>query len=79
MASLGQALAEARSLAGQFAANDVDAVRAIKRILRAGVSLPMAEAMRLEREAFPELWAGAAHRLASAGFVARRNHRAHPA
>ncbi|HMK08822.1 MAG TPA: enoyl-CoA hydratase/isomerase family protein [Anaerolineales bacterium] len=79
VAALGGALAEARSLAKQFAANDLEAVGTVKRILRAGVSLPLAEAARLEREAFPDLWAGAAHRLASAAFVARRNHRPHPA
>jgi enoyl-CoA hydratase len=77
--TLGQSLAEARSLARQFSANDLEAVRTVKRILRAGVSLPMAEAFRIEREAFPDLWAGAAHRLASSAFVARRNHRPHPA
>jgi enoyl-CoA hydratase len=79
VAALGQALAEASSLARLFAANDPEAVRTIKRVLRAGVNLPMSEALRLEREAFPDLWAGAAHRLASAAFVARRNHRPQPA
>jgi enoyl-CoA hydratase/carnithine racemase len=79
VSGLGQALADARSLAKQFTANDPEAVRTIKRILRAGLTLTKAEALRLERETFPDLWAGAAHRLASAAFVTRRNHRPLPA
>jgi enoyl-CoA hydratase len=79
VAALGQALSEARSLARQMAAHDPAAVRTVKRVLRAGLAMPMAEALRLEREAFPDLWAGAAHRLASATFVASRNHRPRPA
>ena len=78
VAALGQALAEARSLASHFASHDPEAVRTIKRILRAGVSLPIAEALHLERELFADLWAGAAHREASAAFVASRNHRPRP-
>ncbi|HLE23051.1 MAG TPA: enoyl-CoA hydratase/isomerase family protein [Anaerolineales bacterium] len=75
----GQSLAEARAIAQLFAAQDPAAVRAAKRIARAGSSLPPAEAFRLEREVFPELWAAAAHREASSAFVARRNHRPRPA
>jgi enoyl-CoA hydratase len=75
----GQALAEAVSLAQEFAANDAQAVRAVKRIARAGIQLPTSEAMRLERESFPDLWAAPAHLQASAAFVAKRNHRPRPA
>jgi enoyl-CoA hydratase/carnithine racemase len=70
----GEALAEARRLAQQFAAHDPQAVRAVKRIARAGVSLPPEEAFALERGLFPDLWAAAPHREASSAFVARRNH-----
>ena len=73
----GQALAEARGLAWLFAAHDPAAVKAAKQVARAGARLPPAEAFRLEREVFPELWAAAAHREASSVFVARRNHRPH--
>jgi len=58
-----------------FAANDPQAMRTVKRIVRAGASLPAADALRLERELFPDLWAAVPHRDASSAFVARRNHR----
>jgi enoyl-CoA hydratase/carnithine racemase len=57
IAPKGEALAEARAMARLFAWHDSQAVRAIKRIVRAGASLPPAQAMRLERETFPDLWA----------------------
>jgi enoyl-CoA hydratase len=78
-AARGQALLEARALAELLAANDIGAVRVAKSIIRAGVSLPPAEAARLERDLFADLWAAEAHREASAAFVARRNHRPRPA
>jgi enoyl-CoA hydratase/carnithine racemase len=70
----GQALAEAVGLAQEFAANDPQTVRAVKRIAQAAIRLDPAEAMRHEREAFPDLWAAPAHLRASAAFVAKRNH-----
>lgn len=79
IAPRGEALAEARSMARLFASHDSQAVRAIKRIVRAGASLPPPQAMRLEREAFPDLWAAPPHLEASAAFVARMNHRPRPA
>jgi enoyl-CoA hydratase/carnithine racemase len=74
----GQALAEARAIATSFSANDPEAVKAAKRIAVAGIGHPPAEAQQIERRLFPDLWAGDAHRAASADFVARRNHRPHP-
>jgi enoyl-CoA hydratase len=68
----GQALDEARALAEALVARDPAAVRAVKRLLRAGLTLPYPEAMQSEREEFPDRWASAAHRAASAAFVARR-------
>ncbi len=75
----GEAIAEALNLAQDFAANDASTVRAVKRITRAASQLPPAEAMRIERETFPDLWAAPAHLKASAAFVARRNHHPRPA
>jgi enoyl-CoA hydratase len=75
----GEALTEARSMARLFASHAPQAVRAIKRIVRAGASLPLPQAIRLEREAFPDLWAAPPHLEASAAFLASRNHRPHPA
>ena len=74
----GQSLAEAQAIARSFGANDLEAVKAAKRIALAGIGNPPAEAQRIERGLFPDLWAGDAHRAASADFVARRNHRPHP-
>ncbi|HSB89960.1 MAG TPA: enoyl-CoA hydratase/isomerase family protein [Anaerolineales bacterium] len=71
----GQALDEAEALAGAITANDPAAVRAVKRFLRGGLTLPAAEAAAAERAEFPDLWAAPAHLEASASFVARRNHK----
>jgi enoyl-CoA hydratase len=79
VAPQGQALAEARSLARSFAESDRQAVVVAKRLAQAGARLPVDEARLIEREAFPDLWAAAAHREASATFVASRNHRPRPA
>jgi enoyl-CoA hydratase len=68
----GQALDEARALAEALVARDTDAVQAVKRLLRAGLTLPFTEAMQTERDEFPDRWASQAHRAASAAFVARR-------
>ncbi len=75
----GGAITEAINLAQDFAANDAQTVQAVKRIARAASQLPPAEAMRVERETFPDLWAAPAHLEASAAFVAKRNHRPRPA
>jgi enoyl-CoA hydratase len=71
----GRSLEHALALAQTIAASDADAVRAVKRLLRAGLTLPSREAAIAERGEFPDLWAAPAHLEASAGFVARRNHK----
>ncbi len=75
----GAALAEATTLAHELRDRDPQAVAAVKRLLRAGVSLSPDQAMRAERGEFPDLWASPAHLTASAEFVARRNHKPRPA
>jgi len=52
----GEALAEAMELAGSFGRNPPQAVRAAKRLLRAGLTLPREQALQAEREEFPPLW-----------------------
>jgi len=68
----GEALAESRDLAQTIAGHDPGAVRAIKRMLRAGRTLDPSSAAAAERKEFPELWAAEAHLEASAGFVERK-------
>jgi enoyl-CoA hydratase len=71
----GEALSEAKQLAYDFAQNDRAAVRAIKRFLRAGVTLPSDQAEAAEKRAFPYLWAAPAHLEASKRFVSRKKRR----
>ena len=71
----GKSLEHALALAKTIAAGDPNAVRAVKRLLRAGLTLPPREAAIAERGEFPDLWAAPAHLEASASFVARRNHK----
>jgi len=75
----GQALDEARALAEALTARDTDTVRAVKRLLRGGLTLPLADALRAERKEFPDRWASEAHRAASDAFVSRREPRPRPA
>ena len=71
----GRSLEHALALAQTIAACDANAVRAVKRLLRAGMILPSGEAAMAERGEFPDLWAAPAHLEASASLVARRNHK----
>lgn len=71
----GAALESAMELADGFVRQDPQAVRAIKRLVRAGIELPAGQAAAAERAEFPDLWAAPAHLEASARFVARKNHR----
>jgi len=71
----GQALAEALQLAKSFVERAATAVRAVKELLRAGISLPAEDAAMTERSLFPDLWAASEHLQASASFVARKNHK----
>jgi enoyl-CoA hydratase/carnithine racemase len=68
----GGAMPAARSLAEAVADADPNVVRAIKRLLRAGVQLPPDEALELERSLFPSLWAADAHVQAMRAFATRR-------
>jgi len=70
-----QALAEALQLAKSFVERAATAVRAVKELLRAGISLPAEDAAMTERSLFPDLWAASEHLQASASFVARKNHK----
>ena len=71
----GQALKGALELATSITRNDSSAVQAIKRILRAGLTLPSAEAAAAERSELPDLWAAPAHLKASERFVSRKKQR----
>lgn len=71
----GTALTEAMAMARAFASRDPAAVKAVKRLLLAGVSTPTSPAFAAERAEFPALWASPAHLEASASFVARKNHK----
>ncbi len=67
----GAALPAAQALATEFAAADPTTVRAVKRLLQAGWTLPYPDALAAERALFPGLWAAEAHVRAVAGFVER--------
>lgn len=71
----GQALKGAMELAASFTQQDPSAVRAVKRILRAGLMLSPAEAAAAERHELPNLWTAPAHLEASNRFVSRKNNR----
>jgi enoyl-CoA hydratase/carnithine racemase len=62
-------------LAESIARHDPAAVRAIKRLLRAGLSQTATDAALAERTEFPALWAARPHLEASDRFVERKNHR----
>jgi enoyl-CoA hydratase/carnithine racemase len=68
----GQALEGALELAASFTRHDQSAVQAIKRILRAGLTLSPAEAAVAERNELPDLWTAPAHLEASERFVSRK-------
>ncbi len=71
----GEALAEATLLAEDIAAHDPEAVRSVKQLLRAGLTLAPEQALEEERSLFPALWAAPAHLEASTRFVSRKNGR----
>ncbi|MBK8030295.1 MAG: enoyl-CoA hydratase/isomerase family protein [Chloroflexi bacterium] len=58
VAPAGQALSAALELAGEIAAQDADAVRALKTLLQAGLNQPYETALMTERSLFPPLWEG---------------------
>ncbi len=71
----GKALEEALALAEEIAAQPPQTVRAIKAVLRAGVTLPPALAAAEEHRLFPLLWAAEAHLQAVQSFLRRTSTR----
>jgi enoyl-CoA hydratase len=69
LAPSGEALPAALELARQLASQPVQAVRAIKRLLRAGLALQPSGAAAFEQAEFPALWAGEAHQQAVRRFL----------
>jgi len=70
-----QSYIAAVELAESIARHDLESVRAIKRLLRAGLTQPAADAALAEQAEFPPLWAARPHLEASERFVERKNHR----
>ncbi|MDX1995403.1 MAG: enoyl-CoA hydratase/isomerase family protein [bacterium] len=68
----GAALEHAVEMAEKIAAQPPDVVRAIKALLQAGLTQPYEDALRLERDLFPPLWAAEAHLQAVENFLNRR-------
>jgi enoyl-CoA hydratase len=66
----GQALAAAREMAYQIASLDRTVVRAIKALLRDGLSLTSIDAQRAEQAHFAPLWEGATHQRSLDDFLA---------
>jgi enoyl-CoA hydratase/carnithine racemase len=69
MTPVGQALAEAKKLASEMAANPPAAVQAAKRALRNGLIQSLEQALMSEREEFPALWDTDFRRKAVARFL----------
>jgi enoyl-CoA hydratase len=69
----GRALEAALELAREIAVQPLNAVRAIKRLLRAGLMLPGQSAARVELDEFPTLWASEEHLQAMKDFLERKS------
>ena len=63
---------QAVELARSISKNPPEAVRAIKRLLRAGISMPPATAEGIEQAEFPPLWASETHLDAVRSWLQRR-------
>lgn len=70
----GRAFENAIELAHSITQHARDAVKAIKSVLRAGISLPAEHAEALEHNKFPDIWAAKEHIEASKRFVSRKLH-----
>src|SRR5262249_59937741 len=68
----GEALAEARKIAGRIAANGPLAVRAVKRSVQETEALPEAEALRAEMEVGQPIFASEDAREGTKAFAAKR-------
>ncbi len=67
----GTALEHAVYLARHIVEQPVDAVRGVKTLLRAGIERPYEDALRIERDLFPPLWAAEPHLKAVDDFLKR--------
>ncbi len=72
VAPAGEALSVALELAGRITQYAPEAVRAVKRLLRAGLDLPPALAASQEQRLFPPLWASPVHHQAVARWLERK-------
>lgn len=63
----------AQDVAHRIAGRPREVLKGIKKLLRAGITLPAEEADRVEAGVFPPLWAGEAHHAAVAQFLERRS------
>lgn len=68
----GTAFPHALAFARRIAQNPPETVRGIKQLLQAGLNHPYEEALAIEREIFPPLWAGDAHKDAVTLFLERQ-------
>jgi enoyl-CoA hydratase len=68
----GSALEAALASAHEIARQPPDVVRAVKALLQAGLNHPYEDALRIERDLFPPLWAADAHIEAVAAFLRRQ-------
>ena len=75
VAEAGEALERALIFARRIAAEPPDAVRAVKALLQAGLNHPYEDALRIERDLFPPLWAAEPHLKAVDSFLKRNNHK----
>lgn len=69
----GEALETALELADTIASYPIDTIRAIKRLLRGGLSLQASMAASIEQAEFPPLWAANEHLQAVERFLNRKN------
>lgn len=68
----GETLQTALALSREIARYDPDVVRALKRLLRAGLEMAPGQAAAAEQAEFPPLWAAEAHLQAVARFLDRK-------
>jgi enoyl-CoA hydratase/carnithine racemase len=71
MVESGSALPAALEFARKIASVPPDVVRSIKALLLAGLTYPYDEALKLERDIFPPLWAAEPHLRAVERFLKR--------
>jgi len=67
----GRALQTALDLANQIAAHPPQVVQGVKTLLQAGLSTSYIEALQIERDIFPPLWAAESHLQAVERFLRR--------